>query len=133
MEQLTKNFHRKEFDCKDGTKVPMQYEKNLVKLANNLQVLREDLKEPMIINSGYRSPSYNKRVGGATASQHLTASASDISQKKETPLQLYKRIEKLIKAGVMHNGGLGLYDTFVHYDVRATPARWNNSKKFVII
>lgn len=130
MEQLTKNFHRKEFDCKDGTKVPMEYKNNLIKLATNLQVLRENLGAPMVINSGYRSPNYNKLVGGATSSQHLTASAGDISQKQETPLQLYKRIERLIKEGKMHNGGLGLYDTFVHYDIRQTPARWNYSKTF---
>lgn len=130
MEQLTKNFHRKEFDCRDGTKVPNEYKNNLVKLATNLQVLRDDLGASMIINSGYRTPKYNKRVGGASASQHLLATAGDISQNKETPLELYKRIERLIKEGKMHNGGLGLYDTFVHYDVRATPARWNLSKKF---
>lgn len=128
MKQLTRNFHRKEFDCKDGTKVPEEFKNNLIKLAVNLQVLRDDLGSALFINSGYRTPKYNKRVGGATLSQHLTASASDLSQNKETPLELYKRIEKLIKKGKMHNGGLGLYNTFVHYDIRQKPARWNNSK-----
>ena len=128
MEQLTRNFHRKEFDCKDGTKVPEEFKNNLVKLAVNLQVLRDDLGSTIVISSGYRTPKYNKRVGGALASQHLTASASDLSQNKETPLELYKRIEKLIKQGKMHNGGLGLYNTFVHYDIRQKTTRWNNSK-----
>ena len=128
MEQLTRNFHRKEFDCKDGTKVPNEFKNNLIKLAVNLQVLRDDFGSTLVISSGYRTPRYNKRVGGATLSQHLTASASDLSQNKETPLELYKRIEKLIKQGKMHNGGLGLYNTFVHYDIRQKPTRWNNSK-----
>lgn len=128
MEQLTRNFHRKEFDCKDGTKVPEEFKNNLVKLAVNLQVLRDDFGSALVISSGYRTPKYNKRVGGATLSQHLTASASDLSQNKETPLELYKRIERLIKEGKMHNGGLGLYNTFVHYDIRQKPTRWNNSK-----
>ena len=128
MEQLTRNFHRKEFDCKDGTKVPEEFKNNLVKLAVNLQVLRDDFGSSLVISSGYRTPKYNKRVGGATLSQHLTASASDLSQNKETPLELYKRIERLIKQGKMHNGGLGLYNTFVHYDIRQEPTRWNNSK-----
>lgn len=128
MEQLTRNFHRKEFDCKDGTKVPEEFKNNLIKLAVNLQVLRDDFGSALVISSGYRTPKYNKRVGGATLSQHLTASASDLSQNKETPLELYKRIEKLIKQGKMHNGGLGLYNTFVHYDIRQKPTRWNNSK-----
>lgn len=127
MEQLTRNFHSKEFDCKDGTKVPEEFKNNLIKLAVNLQVLRDDFGSALVISSGYRTPKYNKRVGGATLSQHLTASASDLSQNKETPLELYKRIEKLIKQGKMHNGGLGLYNTFVHYDIRQNPTRWNNS------
>lgn len=128
MEQLTKNFHRKEFDCKDGTKVPIEFKNNLIRLAVNLQKLRDDLGSALVISSGYRTIKYNKRVGGATLSQHLTASAGDLSQSKETPLELYKRIEKLIKQGKMHNGGLGLYNTFVHYDIRQKPSRWNNSK-----
>ena len=128
MEQLTRNFHRKEFDCKDGTTEPEEFKNNLIRLAVNLQKLRDDLGSSLVISSGYRTPKYNKRVGGATLSQHLTASASDLSQSKETPLELYKRIERLIKEGKMHNGGLGLYNTFVHYDIRQNPARWNNSK-----
>lgn len=128
MEQLTRNFHRKEFDCKDGTKVPEEFKNNLIRLSVNLQVLRDDLGSTIFISSGYRTHKYNKRVGGALASQHLTASAGDLSQSKESPLELYKRIERLIKEGKMHNGGLGLYNTFVHYDIRQKPTRWNNSK-----
>ena len=34
--------------------------------------------EPIIINSGYRSPQVNKAVGGAANSNHLTGCAADI-------------------------------------------------------
>ena len=34
--------------------------------------------EPIIINSGYRSPELNKKVGGAPTSNHLTGCAVDI-------------------------------------------------------
>ena len=34
--------------------------------------------EPIIINSGYRSPAVNKAVGGAQNSNHLTGCAADI-------------------------------------------------------
>ena len=34
--------------------------------------------EPIIINSGYRSPEVNKKVGGAPNSNHLTGCAADI-------------------------------------------------------
>lgn len=33
---------------------------------------------PIIINSGYRSPELNKKVGGAPTSNHLTGCAVDI-------------------------------------------------------
>ena len=35
-------------------------------------------EEPIIINSGYRSPAVNKAVGGASNSNHLTGCAVDI-------------------------------------------------------
>ena len=118
------NFTIEELKCKDGTPVPVQYLNNAMKLLDNLQVLRTELGEPVRINSGYRSPEYNKRIGGVKNSQHLLAAAADITVKSKTPRQVKAIIEKLIKAGKMHNGGIGLYPGFVHYDVRKNPARW---------
>ena len=37
-----------------------------------------DFDEPIIINSGYRSPAVNKAVGGVATSNHLTGCAVDI-------------------------------------------------------
>lgn len=123
--ELTKNFNSSEFDCKDGTAVPDRYKDNLKELANNLQVLRDHLGVSVsVTGSGYRTPSHNKKVGGAKYSQHLTASAADINAKGLTPKELHKAIEKLISEGKMKQGGLGLYNTFVHYDIRGTKARW---------
>ena len=36
------------------------------------------IEEPIIINSGYRSPEVNKAVGGVSTSNHLTGCAADI-------------------------------------------------------
>lgn len=127
--KLTNNFSRSEFDCKDGTEVPEKYMSNLQELADNLQVLRDHLNTPVnITGSGYRTESHNKKVGGAPRSQHLTASAADINAKGYTPYGVYKEIETLIKSGKMKEGGLGLYNTFVHYDIRKTKARWDLRK-----
>ena len=41
------------------------------------------------------------------------------------PAEVFVIIEDLIDMGHMLQGGLGLYDTFVHYDIRKTKARWN--------
>lgn len=126
--QLTKNFKLSEFASKDGAETPKELIPNLQELANNLQVLRDDLGVPIHINSGYRSPAHNKAVGGAPKSQHKEGKAGDITAKGYSPKQIHARIENLIAEGKMKNGGLGLYNTFVHYDVRNYAARWNNSK-----
>lgn len=115
--KLTKNFQISEFACNDGTPVPEELISNVQELANNLQVLRDDIGESLTINSGYRSPSWNKKVGGAKSSMHLKAKAGDLVCRSLTPKQLKARIERLIKAGKMKNGGIGLYPSFVHYDI----------------
>jgi uncharacterized protein YcbK (DUF882 family) len=122
--QLTKNFHLSEFACRDGTPVPKELMPNVKLLADNLQVLRDDIKEPLHLNSGYRTPQYNKKIGGAKNSQHPKAKAADLTAKSFTPKQLAARIEKLIAAGKMKQGGIGIYPGFVHYDVRGIKARW---------
>lgn len=132
MEQLTKNFHRSEFDCKDNTRVPEEFKNNLIKLATNLQIIRDELGSPISINSGYRTESHNKKENGAKNSQHLYAKAGDLRQSKLTPLQFYRFIENLIKLGLIYNGGLFLYDTFVHYDIGNPNRRGNYSKKFIL-
>lgn len=123
--QLTKDFNIKEFACHDGTEVPEQYYENCKEVAENLQVLRDYLGEPVVISgSGYRTPKHNEKVGGAPHSQHLTASAADITVKSKSPKQLKAIIEKLIAENKMKQGGLGLYPGFVHYDIRGVKSRW---------
>lgn len=122
--RLTENFNLIEFACKDGTQVPDNLICNVQTLAENLQVLRDHLGEPVRLNSGYRTPTYNKRIGGAKNSQHVLAKAADITVKSKTPRQLATIIEKLIASGKMKQGGIGIYPGFTHYDVRGVKARW---------
>ena len=130
MTNFTKHFKIKEFNCKDGTPVPPQYLSNAKKVADQLEVLRAALGgKPIIITSGYRTPEHNKKVGGVGGSAHLTASAADIVVRGIPPAQVAATIEKLIAAGKMQEGGIGIYKTFVHYDIRGTRARWDSTKK----
>ena len=122
--KLTDNFTLKSFACKNGIWVPREYMENVKELAGNLQVLREFINVPVYVNSGYRTEDYNKKIGGSKNSQHLYAKAADIRTKRIYPTCLYIIIEGLIRTGKMKQGGLGLYKSFVHYDIRGTKARW---------
>jgi uncharacterized protein YcbK (DUF882 family) len=122
--QLTKDFQIEEFYCRDGTPVPWNMVDEVKELAQNLQVLRDELGEPIRINSGYRNPTYNDKVGGEDNSYHMKCMAADIVVKSKTPKQLAAVIEKLIAQKKMKQGGLGVYASFVHYDIRNTKARW---------
>ena len=58
---------------------------NLKRLCIWLEVLRKryndkygEGEDPIRINSGYRSPQLNKKIGGAAGSNHLTGCAVDI-------------------------------------------------------
>ncbi len=122
--QLEKNFNIEEFKCKDGSVVPDNLIENVSLLAKNLQVLRDEINRPIIIISGYRSPKYNRKIKGARKSQHMLAKAADIVVRGMSPKEVKEVITSLIRDGKMHPGGIGLYTTFTHYDVRGRNARW---------
>lgn len=122
--KLTENFSLWEFRCRDGTDVPEEYMDNVQELAENLQVLRDYIGKPITVISGYRSPKYNRKIGGARRSQHMTAKAGDLIVKGMTPDEVKDAILHLIKEGKMKKGGIGLYTHFTHYDVRGFNRRW---------
>jgi uncharacterized protein YcbK (DUF882 family) len=117
------HFGFNEFQCKDGTPVPPELWDNLSMLLDNLEVIREVLKKPMIINSGYRTVVHNKRVKGAKNSMHIQAKAADIRVNGIKSSTVYKLIIDLIDKGFIVNGGVGLYPKFVHYDIGKS-RRW---------
>jgi uncharacterized protein YcbK (DUF882 family) len=124
MTKISENFRLQEFDSSCGREMPLEAQKNVIQLGQNLQVLRDYLGASITINSGYRSPERNKKIKGATRSQHLLGTAADIVVKGHTPKQVADAIELLISQGKMREGGLKAYGTFTHYDIRGTKARW---------
>ena len=126
---MTKNFSKEEFDCNDGSEMPINIYHNMVKVANQLQVLRNYIKKPIKINSAWRSQEYNESIGGVKDSQHIMGRAADIVVKGMLPIELSKIIEDLISKGEMLQGVIGIYSSFIHYDIRGTKARWNYTKK----
>lgn len=121
--RITANFSMGEFNTRNAP-LSDSVKANIITLARNLQVLRDELKRPITITSGYRSPSHNASVKGAKNSRHLVGDAADIKVQGMTPRQVADVIERLIKDGRMLEGGIGVYKTWVHYDTRGTRSRW---------
>ena len=115
--KLSANFKVREFACNDGSD-PIFISSELVEV---LQKIRDHFGKPVNINSGFRTASYNKKVGGATYSQHLYGTAADIRISGVSPKNIAAYAETLLP----NKGGIGIYKDFVHVDVRNVKSRWN--------
>lgn len=124
--KLTNNFSKSEFECSCGCKMPEYVFKNIQELAENLQVLRDELGS-LILTNAYRCKDHNADVGGATDSQHLVGKAADIYSPKLSPQQVSDAAEDLMKSEKLYMGGLGRYNTFTHIDIRGYRARWSKT------
>tara|TARA_R110002020_G_scaffold51402_12_gene145458 strand:+ start:348 stop:752 length:405 start_codon:yes stop_codon:yes gene_type:complete len=126
-EQLSKNFKKSEFKCRDGTDVPDELMDDLLELVENLQIIRDHIDAPVRVISGYRTPKYNRKIDGARKSQHMKARAADLKVRGVSAKELHEIVTGLIKEKKIKKGGVGLYRTFVHYDTRGWNARWKGS------
>lgn len=86
-----------------------------VRFMDALQNLRDRLGAPVRVTSGRRCTFRNRKVGGATKSQHMVAIAADIPFDKHDPVTLARAA---VAAGFT---GIGFGATFLHVDMR--PAR----------
>ena len=66
-------------------------ERNINSLVDNvLDPIRDIVRKPIIITSGYRSPQLNKIIGGADNSQHMLGCAADFHVYGYDPSMMYK-------------------------------------------
>ncbi len=111
------NFKVSEFACKDGSD-EIKIDSKLVIM---LQLIRDHFKKPVIINSGYRTVEYNKKIGGAKYSQHIYGKAADIHIEGVKPLSIAQFAETDCK----YMRGIGLYTWGDHLDTRSTKYYWD--------
>lgn len=107
--QVTKNFKVREYACKDGS--------DLVLIADELAKLLQEIRNRLgvlHINSGFRTESWNKKVGGKPYSYHLAGMAADIWVKNVNPKKVAQTASEILGT----HGGVILYTNFVHVDVR---------------
>lgn len=121
---LTKNFKVSEFACKDGSdEIPID-----MKLVDWLQQIRDHFGASVTITSGYRSPSHNKKIGGASNSYHLYGRAADIVVAGHTPKEVAQYAASIGVRGIELNAPYG----YVHIDTRDSKywfvPTWSNGK-----
>ena len=111
------HFKIKEFRCKDGSD-EIKYSPETVAFLENIRAHFGG--KSITINSAYRTATYNKKIGGASKSQHVVGTACDIVISGVTPLAIAQYAEGI---GV---NGIGVYKTFTHIDSRSGKSRWDN-------
>ena len=114
--RLAPHFRVKEFACSDGTDTVFVSPE----LVEVLEKLRSHFGRPVRVLSGYRTEAKNRAVGGAAYSRHKYGMAADISVEGVTPSTAAAYAETLLP----DRGGIGVYGTFVHVDVRSVRSRW---------
>jgi uncharacterized protein YcbK (DUF882 family) len=128
--RLSEHFTVEEFDCHNGVKVPRRDYNGLEYLCKQyLEPLRKKFG-PVTVVSGFRTKSYNAGIGGASRSFHVYTEhdgndqAADIKCARGTPTQWRNFLAGIRSRTRGGKGGLGLYRTFVHCDIRDYKADW---------
>lgn len=117
------HFKIKEFACHDGTNSVYID----VDLAKKLEKIRVHFNKATTITSGYRTTSYNRKIGGASGSYHTKGRAFDIYVNGVAPKKVAAYAESL---GIK---GIGCYykSVFVHIDSRTSKMFWQQNLKGV--
>ena len=113
--KIGQHFKVREFACKDGSQVVFIDDY----LVSILDILRNQVGKPVIITSGYRTPTRNKKVDGAKYSYHMRGMAADIRVNGMSAKELANELNKIVP----DRCGIIVYNTWVHFDVR-------NEKKY---
>ena len=85
--------------------------RNLVRLSEFLQIIRNELHLPIIVNSGYRSKEVNEAVGGVLSSYHVKGLAADIkcSDMDKLLTILHSHLMDIDQLGIYYNKNTQLW------------------------
>lgn len=124
--KISKHFTVKDVTKGDPKRIPpsMGLKRNAKKMAKALDKVVEE-NGRIIINSWYRDPESNRRVGGAPNSQHLQAWAADIKlayANASKQIEFEKKLDRTWKGGV--GRGVRSGKGFTHLDLGPN-RRWD--------
>jgi uncharacterized protein YcbK (DUF882 family) len=112
--KITEHFTFLESVCRCGCGRLASVEAT-VKTAHWLEVIRTRFGvRPVVISSWTRCPWHNRRVGGATKSEHMKSRAVDFNVKGLPPQQVQTELREA--RDVLRIGGLGRYHSWTHVD-----------------
>lgn len=115
------------FESSDGSVMPEQVKQNITALVNNgLEKIRIRYGKPIKVNSCYRSPLHNAKIGGSATSAHMYGLAVDIScGSKQDNDDLGALIIEMVKSGEIECDQLIFEDhvppdgfSWIHYGYR---------------
>lgn len=112
--KISEHFKAKEFQCKDKSE-GLLIATELIEVLENI---RSHFNAAVMINSGYRTPSWNSKVNGASNSYHCKGMAADIVVKGHDAKEVAKYADSLLE-----EGGIIRYTNFVHIDMRESKYR----------
>ena len=118
--KISENFTMSEVACRDRDRtLPTGRELGgAEQAAGIMEAIRDHFGgRPITVNSWYRTPAYNRQVGGAKNSAHMRGHAVDFTVAGMTPRQVQAALRKAIASGKLAMGGLGCYATFTHIDL----------------
>jgi uncharacterized protein YcbK (DUF882 family) len=94
---------------------------NIIRIAEVMQNVKGLFGgAPVVVNSWYRDPVTNRRVGGASQSRHMVGDAVDFHIPGVSLVNVYNRLDPWWAS----RGGLARGQGFVHIDGRGYRARW---------
>ena len=117
MGDVSTHFNRSEFACTDNC----GFKSVDVELLEILEKIRSYFNRPVKITSACRCLSKNHSIGSEDTSQHVRGLAADIKITGISPQLIYNYVDSF-----HDKGGLGIYNTFVHVDVRGRKSRWDS-------
>lgn len=120
--KVSEHFKLREFKCNDESRVVVLNDELVVVL----ETARRHFGKAIKINSGYRTVAYNSTLKNSSPkSQHTHGNAADIVVSGVKPIDVYNYFNKTYP----DKYGVGIYNTFVHIDVRPIKSRWDYRTK----
>lgn len=100
---------------------PLEIQHNITELVDTiLQPLRDEIKSPIVVSSGYRPPALNRLIGGSETSAHMEGRAADFTVINYSPFRVCEIIRNM---DLPFDQVICEFDQWVHAGIAQEPRR----------